>query len=99
MLVGYMYTGIGVTIKEYNIKVNLLPLELHDFNLIPEMDWLSTCKAQTDYFAKMVTFQGLNGNIVIFRGEMDVISSSIIPAMKHVEERVYNINCLCKRYN
>lgn len=45
MLVGYMHKGTRITIKEYNMKVNLLPLELHDFDLIQGMDWLSTYMA------------------------------------------------------
>jgi hypothetical protein len=45
MLVGYMHKGTRITIKEYNMKVNLLPLELHDFDLIQGMDWLSTYTA------------------------------------------------------
>jgi hypothetical protein len=43
--VGYMHKGTRITIKEYNMKVNLLPLELHDFDLIQGMDWLSTYMA------------------------------------------------------
>lgn len=45
MLVGYTYKGTRITIEEYNMKVNLLPLELHHFDLIQGMDWLSTYKA------------------------------------------------------
>jgi hypothetical protein len=45
MLMGYMYKCTRITIKEYNMKVNLLPLELHDFDLIQGMDWLSTYMA------------------------------------------------------
>ena len=36
-----MYVGVGVSLAGYKIELNLIPLELHDFNIILSMDWLS----------------------------------------------------------
>jgi hypothetical protein len=51
------------------MEVNLMSLELHDFDLILRMDWLNTQKAQMDCFAKMVTLQGVDEKKMIFKGE------------------------------
>jgi hypothetical protein len=37
--------------------VDLISLELHDFDVILGLDWLGMYKASMDYFAKNVTFQ------------------------------------------
>jgi hypothetical protein len=36
-----MYIGVGVSLAVYEIEVDLHSLELHDFNIILGMDWLS----------------------------------------------------------
>jgi hypothetical protein len=46
------------------MRVDLLPLELYDFEVILGMKWLGKYKAQIDYFAKIVTLQGLDGRRV-----------------------------------
>jgi len=53
----------------HDMEVNLMSLELHDFDLILRMDWLNTQKAQMDCFAKMVTLQGVDEKKMIFKGE------------------------------
>jgi len=37
------------------MRVNLIPLELHDFDVILGIDWLGIYRAQIDYFAKTMT--------------------------------------------
>jgi hypothetical protein len=44
-------------------------LELHDFDIIIGMNWLSKYKALIDCYAKTVTFQTLEGERMIFEGE------------------------------
>jgi tartrate dehydratase beta subunit/fumarate hydratase class I family protein len=48
VLVEHMYKSVKVTIEGYGMEVNVMPLELHDFNLILEIDWLSNHKHQMD---------------------------------------------------
>lgn len=41
----YIYKGVRVTIKSQDIEVELIPIELHDFDLLLGMDWLSLYRA------------------------------------------------------
>jgi len=77
----HVYKGIRVNIDRRVKKVDLIPLELHDFDVILGMDWLGMYRAQMDCFEKTVSLQGLNGRRVIFRGERNVIPNCIISAM------------------
>ena len=47
----------------------LIPLELHDFDLILGMDWLGLYWAQMDCLVKTLTLYGTKGDYVMFRGE------------------------------
>ena len=79
--VDHMYKGVQINIGGCELKVDLLQLELHDFDVILGMDWLSMNKAQMDCFTKTVTLQGPNGKKIVFRGERNVIPNCIISAM------------------
>ena len=48
-----------IGLDEYELEVDLIPLELNDFDVILGMNWLSKHKAQIDYYTKIITFQGL----------------------------------------
>jgi hypothetical protein len=61
-----LYVGVGVTLAGYRTKVDLIPLELHDFDIILGMDWLSKYKVLIDCYAKIVTFQIPEGRRMIF---------------------------------
>ena len=73
--IDHMYKGVQLVINGCEMKVDLLPLELHDFDVILGMDWLSMNKAQ------MVTFHGTDGRKIVFRGERNVIPNCIVSAM------------------
>jgi hypothetical protein len=62
------YVGVRVTLSGYETKVDLIPLKLHDFDIILGMNWLSKYKALTDCYAKTVTFQTPEGERMIFEG-------------------------------
>ena len=53
-----MYKRVRLDIIGSEIRVDLLPLELCDFDVILGMDWLSTYRAQMNYFAKPMILQG-----------------------------------------
>jgi hypothetical protein len=53
--VNHVYKGLRVSIGGCEMKIDLIPLKLHNFDLILEMDWLSRYRARMDCFAKMVT--------------------------------------------
>jgi hypothetical protein len=78
--VDHIYKGVQINIGGCELKVDLLPLELHDFDVILGMDWLSMNKAQMDCFTKTVTLQRPDGKKIVFRGERNVIPNCIISA-------------------
>ena len=64
-----VYVDVGVSLSGYETEVDLIPLELHDFDIILGMNWLSKYKALIDCYAKTVTFQTPKGERMIFEGE------------------------------
>jgi hypothetical protein len=64
-----MYVGVRVSLSEYETKVDLIPLELQDFDIILAMDWLRKYKALIDSYVKTITFQTPKGERMIFEGE------------------------------
>ena len=82
MNIDFVYKGIRVSIHGLEIRVDLLMLELYDFEVILGMDWLSKYKAYIDCFTKTVTLQGLDRKRAIFREKTKIIPSCIILAMR-----------------
>jgi len=78
VLIEYVYKSYRVRIGDVEMRVDLLPLDLYDFEMILGMDWLVTYRAQIDCFTKMVTLQDKGGRMVEFRRERNVILNSII---------------------
>jgi len=76
-----VYKGVVLYTEGVELKVNLMALELYDFDLILGMDWLSRHKAQVDCFTKIVVIQGVGDKRVVFRGERRVVPNSIILVM------------------
>jgi hypothetical protein len=52
---------VGVSLAGYETKIDLIPLELQDFDIILGIDWLSKYKALIDCYEKTVTFQNTWG--------------------------------------
>jgi len=73
-----VYRGVKLYIGGLDLRVDLMSLELYDFDLILGMDWLSKHKAQVDCFTKTVTVQGIGDKRVVFKGERKVIPSCVI---------------------
>jgi hypothetical protein len=64
-----IYRGVKLYIGGLELRVDLMPLELYDFELILGMDWLSKHKAQVDCFTKTVTIQGIGDKRIVFKGK------------------------------
>jgi len=64
-----IYKGVKLYIGGLELRVNLIPLKLYDFDLIVGMNWLSKHKAQVDCFTKTVTIQGISDKRVVFKGK------------------------------
>ena len=81
VLIEYVYRGCWVKIGDVEMRVDLLPLDLYDFEMILGMYWLVTYRAQIDCFTKTVTLQDEGGRRVEFKGERNIIPDSIISVM------------------
>jgi len=49
-----VYKKVVLYVEGMELQVDLMPLELYDFDLILGMDWLSKYKAQVNCFTKTV---------------------------------------------
>jgi len=76
-----IYRGVKLYIGGLELRADLMPLELYDFDVILGMDWLSKHKAQVDCFTKTVTIQGIGDKRVVFKGERKVIPSCVISVL------------------
>jgi len=76
-----IYRRVKLYIGGLELTVDLLSLELYDFDVILGMDWLSKHKAQVDCFTKTVTIQGIGDKRVVFKGERKVIPSCVISVL------------------
>jgi len=64
-----IYVGVGVSLTGYQAELDMMPLELYDFDVILGMDWLSKYKNLINYYTKIVTFQIFEGRRMVFKGE------------------------------
>jgi hypothetical protein len=76
--IDFVLWRVLVKVERHETWVDLLPLELQDFDVIFWMDWLSIHRAWIDYFAKFITLRALNGVWVVSREEMNVVSNWLI---------------------
>ena len=64
------------------LKVNLIPLEMYDFDIILGMDWLSTHRVLVDCFTKKVVFQKLRFLELEFVGDRRILPKCVISALE-----------------
>lgn len=67
VLIRYMNMSCRVDIEDHVLQVDLISLELHDFNVILGMNLLVRYRAQIDCFAKTVTLHSDEGRKIVFR--------------------------------
>jgi hypothetical protein len=89
--VDIVYKDVKLVIMGCEFSADLIPLPLHDFDIILGMDWLGRHRAQMDCFAKTITFCGLMGRGVVFRGERNVIPNCFISGM--TAQKMVNKGC------
>ena len=68
-------------IEGQNLKVDLIPLDMREFDAILGMDWLSMHGATLNYPRKEVTFHTLDNQEVHFIGERKITPSCMISAL------------------
>ena len=64
------------------LKANLILLEMHDFDVILGMDWLSTNRASMDCFTKKVVFQKPRFAELEFVDDCRILPTCVILALK-----------------
>ncbi|PSR88443.1 Transposon Tf2-6 polyprotein [Actinidia chinensis var. chinensis] len=82
VVVEEVYKECVLKIGDKELLVDLMPLSIHDFDLILGMDWLAAYHASIDYFKKEVVFKMPNEVEFIFQGERDVIPTCLILVVK-----------------
>ena len=64
------------------LKENLILLEMHDFDMILGIDWLSTHHPYVDYFTKNVVFRKPRYLELEFEGDRRVLSTCVISTLE-----------------
>ena len=62
-------------------SVDLAELEMTDFDIILDMDWLHSCYALVDYRSRVVHFQFLNESILEWRGSTLALRVNLFPTL------------------
>lgn len=77
-----VYKDCPIVMEGQTFPVDLLPLELRDFEVILGMDWLTKCKANLNCSKKRICLVGLNKKKVYFRGDKLEKPKVMISALK-----------------
>lgn len=81
ILVKNMYNDSMVKVSIHELEVDLILLDIQNFDVIFAMDWLVCHHATVDYFCKEVTFRKPRKLEFIFCGEHCIISSCVVPVV------------------
>ena len=82
ILCNFVFKGCEILIDGVVLKVNSIPLEMHEFDVILGMDSLSTHRALMDYFTKKVVFQKLGFTELEFVGDRRILLTCVISALE-----------------
>lgn len=73
-----VYMGSKMTIVGHEFETDPIVLDIHDFDIILGMDWLSKHRATVDCYKKEVRFNKPGEPDVIFCGERKILSTSLV---------------------
>ncbi|XP_022861827.1 uncharacterized protein LOC111382169 [Olea europaea var. sylvestris] len=91
LLANNKYRDCGIKVKENELKANLIPLDIHDFDVILGMDLLATNQASVDCFRREVVFRQPGQLEVIFNGQRRILPCCVISAID--ARRLFNKCC------
>ncbi|XP_074378127.1 uncharacterized protein LOC141719648 [Apium graveolens] len=77
-----VYQECPIVVRDRNCKVNLLPMEMHDFDINLGMDWLSEHRATIDYQGKRVIFGDADKPEFVYQGSQPMGEVKLISALK-----------------
>ncbi|XP_074377388.1 uncharacterized protein LOC141718915 [Apium graveolens] len=82
VVISDMYRECLIAVGDRNYKVNLLPMEMHDFDVILGMDWLSEHRATIDCQEKRVIFGDADKPEFVYQGSQLKGDVKLISALK-----------------
>ena len=81
-MIGLCYSGCPVMVKDVVMPVNLIPLDIVDFDVILGTDWLHYNRANIDYYGKSVTLHRPGLSEVTFVGKQSGVRHAVISAVR-----------------
>ncbi|XP_074361501.1 uncharacterized protein LOC141701756 [Apium graveolens] len=82
VIISDAYRECLIVVGDRNYKVNLLPMEMHDFEIILGMDWLSEHRATIDCQGKMAIFGDADKPEFVYQGSQPKGKVKLISALK-----------------
>nr|XP_016490333.1 PREDICTED: uncharacterized protein LOC107810107 [Nicotiana tabacum] len=82
LLAEYVYRACQIRVKGRDTLADLIVFDMIDFDMLIEMDWLSSCYAIVDCHAKIVKFEIANEPSFILRGSQVPETCKIVSFMK-----------------
>ncbi|XP_074346424.1 uncharacterized protein LOC141685206 [Apium graveolens] len=82
VIISDIYPECLIVVGDRNYKVNLLPMEMHDFDVILGMDWLSEHRATIDCQGKRVIFGDADKPEFVYQGSQPKGDVKLISALK-----------------
>ena len=77
-----IFKGCEVVVEGVVLKANLIPLKMTDFDVILEMDWLSSHRASMDCFTKKIVFRKLGYPELEFESDKRILPTCVISALE-----------------
>jgi len=81
MEINVVFEGVRININGCELELDLIPLELSDFDIILGINWMGRNKARLYCFIKTVTLQRAIGETIVFKGERISNPTNIISIM------------------
>ena len=81
LLAENVFQDCAVRVGNKDMVVDLILLDIHDFDAILGMDWLANHRTAVDCFRKEVTFRKSRESDIILCGERHILPSSVISAI------------------
>ncbi|KAL5537969.1 hypothetical protein UlMin_045686 [Ulmus minor] len=82
MLSNKWLRDMPIIVDDRELNVNLVVLEMHDYDVILGMDWLSKYNAKIDCHKKRVSFEPTKGQKFAFQGEKKRSRTSFLSSLK-----------------
>ncbi|XP_022889124.1 uncharacterized protein LOC111404565 [Olea europaea var. sylvestris] len=81
LLANRVYKDCGIRVNNHELKADLIPLDIHEFNVILGMDFLSNHRASVDCFHKEVVFRSPRELKIVLTGERRILPSCVISVL------------------